>query len=98
MPDALLPVQVNNVERHNFRKEAVMKTMRMLISMMAGSASVAFAAAETQGSEMGILTYLFIGFFAVVIVFQLVPAMVLFVGMVKGLFSRQQQKSPAKAD
>lgn len=74
-----------------------MKTMRMLMTMMAGSASAAFAAAETQGEGMGILAYMFIGFFALVIVSQLVPAMLLFVGMVKGLFTRSE-KSSVKAD
>jgi len=39
---------------------------------------------------------LFIGFFALIVVFQLVPAVLLFVGIVKGLFSREhrvEQKS-----
>ncbi len=74
-----------------------MKTMRMMITMIAGSASAAFAAAETQGEGMGVLAYMFIGFFALVIVSQLVPAMILFVGLVKGLFS-SREKTSVKAD
>ena len=60
--------------------------------MLAGSASAAYAAqgAETQGA--GVLAYLFIGFFALIVVTQLVPAMILFVGMVKGLFTRETKK------
>jgi len=78
-------------------KEAVMKTMRMLITMMAGSVSAAFAATGVQGEGVGILTYAFIGFFALIIVSQLVPAAILFIGMVKGLFS-SREKSSVKAD
>lgn len=74
-----------------------MKTMRMLITMMVGSTSAAYAATAGQGDGMGILTYAFIGFFALIIVSQLVPATILFIGMVKGLFSASQKDS-VKAD
>ena len=74
-----------------------MKTTRALISMVAGSASAAYAGAGSQGEGAGILTYFFIGFFALIIVSQLVPAMILFVGMVKGLLTRPE-KSEVKID
>ena len=70
-----------------------MKTMRMLISMVAGSTSAAYAAAGTHGEGAGILAYFFIGFFALIIVTQLVPAMILFFGLVKGLFTRPEKTS-----
>ena len=70
-----------------------MKTMRMLITMMAGSTSAAYAATSVQGEGMGILAYAFIGFFALIIVSQLVPATILFIGMVRGLFSAREKKS-----
>lgn len=51
----------------------------------------AFAAAEV-GSEGGsFLLTLFIGFFALIVVFQLVPAIILFFGMLKGLFVRDHK-------
>lgn len=78
-------------------KEDVMKTMKVLISMAVGSASVAYAAAGTQGEGTGILAYFFVGFFALIIVTQLVPAMILFFGMVKGLFS-SSEKTSVKVD
>ena len=84
-------------KQHCKEKEAVMKTMRMLISMMAGSASAAYAATGVQAEGVGILTYAFIGFFALIIVSQLVPAAILFIGMVKGLFS-SREKSSVKAE
>jgi len=84
-------------KRYSKEKEAVMKTMHMLITMMAGSASAAYAATGVEGEGMGILTYAFLGFFALIIVSQLVPAAILFVGMVKGLFAGRE-KSSVKAD
>ena len=74
-----------------------MKTMKMLVSMVAGSTSAAYAATATQGEGAGILAYFFVGFFALIIVTQLVPAMILFFGMVKGLFS-SSEKTSVKAD
>ena len=79
------------------RKEAIMKTMRILISMVAGSSSAAYAAAGAHSEGAGILAYFFIGFFALIIVTQLVPAMILFFGLVKGLITRPE-KTPVKTD
>ena len=73
-----------------------MKTMRMLVTMMAGSASAAFAASGMQSQENGILVYFFIGFFALIVVAQLVPAVILFIGMVKGVFSPSEKASVNK--
>ena len=36
---------------------------------------------------MSILTMLFLGLCALIVVFQLVPSVILFIGMVKGLFA-----------
>jgi hypothetical protein len=54
-------------------------------------ASSAFAAAETGTEGGSFLLTLFIGFFALIVVFQLVPAVILFVGMLKGLFAREHK-------
>lgn len=70
-----------------------MKTMKMLLSMVIGSASAVYAASGVQGEDAGILAYFFVGFFALIIVTQLVPAMILFFGMVKGLFSSSEKTS-----
>ena len=65
--------------------------------MMACIASGAYAVVGVQAEGVGILTYAFLGFFALIIVSQLVPAAILFIGMVKGLFS-SREKSSVKAD
>ena len=70
-----------------------MKTMKLLVPMVVGSTSAAYAASAQSVEGAGILTYFFVGFFALIIVSQLVPAMILFVGMVKGLFSRPEKTS-----
>lgn len=67
-------------------------TVNVLVTLLAGSASAAYAAQGGESEGVGVLTYLFAGFFALVIVSQLVPAMILFFGMIKGLFSRSEKK------
>ena len=74
-----------------------MKTMQMLISIVAGSASAAYAAVGSHNEGAGVLTYFFIGFFALIIISQLVPAMILFFSMVKGIFS-SPEKTSVKVD
>ena len=73
-----------------------MKTMRMMVAMIAGSASAAYAASGMQSQETGILVYFFIGFFALIVISQLVPAVILFVGMIKGVFARSEKASVKK--
>ena len=70
-----------------------MKTMKLLVAMVASSASAAYAATGTHGEGAGILTYFFMGFFALIVVSQLIPAMILFFGLVKGLISGQEKTS-----
>jgi len=48
---------------------------------------------ETEGS--GLLIILFLGFGALIVVFQLVPGLVLFVTMVKELFTPATKKAAA---
>jgi len=55
-------------------------------------ASVTFAADTASKGSSSLLLTLFLGFFALIVVFQLVPATLLFCGMVKGLFSRQKEE------
>lgn len=72
-------------------------TMRGVGWMLAWGASAAYAAPGAGGESVGWLGYLFAGFFALVIVTQLVPASILFFGMVKGIFSAREKKDAAAA-
>jgi len=71
-------------------------TLNGMVSLLIGTASAAVAAPGAESEGSGFLLYLFAGFFALIVVSQLVPAMVLFVGMVKGLFTRATKKDSAK--
>ena len=70
-------------------KNLIRNTVLTLI-FVATVVSPAFAAAPADKGGSLLLT-LFIGFFALIVVFQLVPACLLFVGIVKGLFSKKQE-------
>ncbi|MCM2265035.1 MAG: hypothetical protein NDI73_07570 [Desulfuromonadales bacterium] len=75
------------------------KAMRGLLGwMMVYGASVAYAAPAGEGDEVSLLGYLFLGFFALIIVSQLVPACILFVGMVKGVFSASNKTAAARTE
>ncbi len=55
--------------------------------------SVAFAANGTGDTEGGFLLSLFVGFFALILVFQIVPAFLLFWGMIRGLVSQDGKEA-----
>jgi hypothetical protein len=58
----------------------------VLVVLFSGAARVVHAAGSA-GTGMDFVTFLFLGFIALIAVFQLVPALVLFFSMLKGLFS-----------
>jgi hypothetical protein len=70
-----------------------MKAIKLIVLMVMSTTSVAYAATSAQSEGAGVLTYFFIGFFALIIVSQLVPTMILFFGMVKGLFTSAEKIS-----
>ncbi|HXV22359.1 MAG TPA: hypothetical protein VD811_15355 [Desulfuromonadales bacterium] len=73
-----------------------MKTTRklMLAALVLGSSTVAHAAGGA-GSELGFGTFLFLGFLALILVFQMVPGLILFFSMLKGLFAPLSGKPSA---
>lgn len=60
-------------------------------------ASAAFAAKAPADQGGSLLLTLFIGFFALIVVFQLVPACILFVGMLKGLLAREEKSEEKRS-
>ncbi len=67
-------------------KKAIVNSLILLL----GFTTTAFAS-EAGGAGGNFLMTLFLGFFALIIVFQLVPAVLLFTGMLKGLFTREHK-------
>lgn len=59
--------------------------LHILVALTCFSTS-AYAAQESAVEGGSFLLTLFIGFFALIIVFQLVPATILFISMLRGLF------------
>jgi hypothetical protein len=61
-------------------------TIKLTALVLLSNASLAFAAGEQSGG-LGLGTYIFLGFFAVILVFQAVPGIILLSSMLKGLFA-----------
>ncbi|MFK5925391.1 MAG: hypothetical protein QM483_02060 [Desulfuromusa sp.] len=67
-------------------------TLRNTLVALIAFSSSAYAAANGSAGEGSLLLSLFIGFFALIVVFQLVPATLMFIGMVKGLTSKNNKE------
>lgn len=65
-----------------------MKTIIKNTVMMLSLSSPALAAGGTEAAGNGFLVILFLGFGALIIVFQLIPGLMLFGSMIKGLFCK----------
>ncbi|MFO7765600.1 MAG: hypothetical protein R6V33_04145 [Pelovirga sp.] len=72
-------------------------TLRNTLIALLTFSSSAFAASGTGAGEGGLLVALFIGFFALIIVFQLVPATLMMVGVLRGLFGRDREAVKVKS-
>jgi hypothetical protein len=70
--------------------------MRALAMLMGILAPVSAFAASGTGEESGIFVWIFLGFFALIVVGQLVPAVMLIIGLVKGATAKSEAKSEAK--
>jgi len=56
----------------------------------------AFAASGAGDEGSGIFVWIFLGFFAVIVVGQLIPAVMLITGLVKGIVAKAETKTEAK--
>lgn len=65
-----------------------MKTLTNIIAMLLIACSSAIAASGAESEGNGLLVTLFLGFGALIIAFQLVPGLILFGSMLKGIFSK----------
>ena len=72
-------------------------TLRTLIATLIWIPS-ALAANEASSEGSGFLITLFLGFGALILVFQLAPALVLFGSMIKGLLTRTAKESVVNAE
>jgi hypothetical protein len=72
-------------------------TLRNSVAMLVGSASTAFAASGAREDNSGLLVWIFLGFCAVIIVAQLVPAIMVALGFAKA-FGKQREEVPQTAN
>jgi hypothetical protein len=72
-------------------------TLRNTLIALLTFSSSAFAASATGAGEGSLLVSLFLGFFALIIVFQLVPATLMLVGILRGLFGRDRETVKIKS-
>ena len=68
-----------------------------LASLLTAVAAPVLAAGEGGASEIGWLGIIFLGFGALIIVFQFIPAVMLFGSMLRGLFS-STESTPLTSD
>jgi hypothetical protein len=71
-----------------------MKALATIMGVLAPAA--AFAATNAPAEDGGMFVWIFLGFFAVIVVGQLVPAVVLMTGLVKGITAKKEAKTEAK--
>jgi hypothetical protein len=71
--------------------------MRALATIMGIIApATAFAASGASDEGSGIFVWIFLGFFAMIVVGQLVPAIMLMTGLVKGIIAKKEVKTEVK--
>lgn len=70
-----------------------MRTLMRAVIITLASVAPALAAESSDVKGTSILLILFLGFAALIIVFQFIPGLVLFVSMLKGLFARAPKKA-----
>lgn len=70
-------------------------TLKLMLGALVLGNSTVVHAAGGAGSEMGLGTFLFLGFLALILVFQMVPGLILFFSMLKGLFAPVAGKESA---
>jgi hypothetical protein len=75
--------------------EDAMRTLIITILVTFGSVATALAAGDSVAKGSSFLLILFLGFFALIVVFQFIPGLVLFFSMLKGIFSAAPKKVSA---
>ena len=86
-------------DSNDLKGRTVMKnTLISLGTLLLSGTSLAYAAPDGTTGGGSFLGYLFLGFFALIIVSQVVPAGLLFYGMVKGVLSSRDKSAAAQGN
>ena len=68
-----------------------MKTLAAMIGTIIPA--TAFAASNVSAGDDGVFVWIFLGFFAIIVVGQLVPAFMLIIGLIKGITVKTKIKA-----
>jgi len=71
-----------------------MKALATIMGIIAPATAFAASGASEEGS--GIFVWIFLGFFAVIVVGQLIPAVMLITGLVKGIVAKKVTNAEEK--
>ena len=71
-----------------------MKALTTIMGILAPATAFAASGAAEEGS--GIFVWIFLGFFALIVIGQLVPAVMLITGLVKGITAKKAIKTETK--
>jgi hypothetical protein len=71
-----------------------MKALATIMGIIAPATAFAASGASDEGS--GIFVWIFLGFFAMIVVGQLVPAIMLMTGLVKGIVAKKVTNAEEK--
>ena len=74
-----------------------MKTLATIIGTIAGFAPVTAFAASGRVDDSGFFVWIFLGFCALIVVAQIIPAILLMFGLVKGVSQVVTEKKTASA-
>lgn len=85
--------QKHQTPQTELKKEDAMRTMLRAILVTLASVAPALAATGSEAKGSVFLLILFLGFAALIVVFQFIPGILLFASMLKGLFSRAPHKA-----
>lgn len=70
-----------------------MKTLSTILTSLMIPATQALAAGGgSEGEGLGLMAMMFIGFGVLIVMFQFVPAVMLLVGILKGIFAPAEKK------
>jgi len=87
----MLDATIKSSGRERLKGEDIMRTAINTLIATVATTTAAFAANGAPAEEPGLMAWAFIGFCAVVLVGQLVPAAMLLIGMVKGLVAAPKE-------
>ncbi len=73
-------------------------TLRIVTLMTIMYANSAFAATGAEGTEFGLAGWIFLGFLALIVTLQFVPALIMFGSMMAGVFGKAKNRETASGN